>query len=218
LLESSEGYTPLAGTRLRLSFDDGQLSFSAGCNSYFGPYSLCDGKLCASQLGGTQIGCGSELQAQDEWFASFFAASPQLGIAGAALTLEGASATLELLDREVADPDRPLAGRVWSIDTFIQGEAASSLPGTAQPTLEFRTDGTLHVFTTCNGGDGSYTRTGQALTLSPVNYTEAGCSDNRGVVEQRVQSVMSAGELTFEINANRLTVMRGASGLAATTD
>ncbi|MEY4544531.1 MAG: hypothetical protein RL685_726 [Pseudomonadota bacterium] len=218
LLDSSEGYTPIAGTSLRLSFDDGQLSFSAGCNSYSGPYSLCDGKLCVSELGGTEIGCDGDRHTQDEWFASFFTASPQLSIAGATLTLEGASATLELLDREVADPDRPLAGRVWNIDTFFQGGAASSSPGAAQPSVEFRTDGTLRVLTTCNSGNGDYTRNGQVLTLSSVLYTEVGCPDSRGLVEQNVQSVLSAGELTLEINANRLTLMRGNAGLGATTD
>ncbi|MEY2930166.1 MAG: hypothetical protein RL033_915, partial [Pseudomonadota bacterium] len=90
LLESSEGYTPLTGTRLRVSFDDGQLSFSAGCNSYSGPYSLCEGNLCVSGLGGTEIGCDPQRHTQDEWFASFFTARPRLGIAGAALTIEGA--------------------------------------------------------------------------------------------------------------------------------
>jgi heat shock protein HslJ len=218
LLQSAEGYTPLQGTRLRLSFNDSQLSFSAGCNSYSGPYSLCDGKLCVSQLGGTEIGCDTERHTQDEWFASFFEGSPQLDIAGAALTLESASATLELLDREVADPDRPLAGRVWSIDTFIQGGAASSSPATTLPTVEFRINGTLGVFTTCNTGDASYTRSGQVLTLSSVVYTDAGCPDSRRSVEQSVQSVLAEGEITFEISANRLTLMRGSSGLGATTD
>lgn len=217
LLESSEGYTPLAGTRLRLSFNDGQLSFSAGCNSYSGPYSLCDGKLCVSQLGGTEIGCDPQRHTQDEWFASFFEASPQLGITGAALALEGANATLELLDREVADPDRPLAGRVWSIDTFIQGDAASSSPTATPATLEFGTNGRLSVFDTCNGGSATYTRSGQTLTLSAVSFGVGDCSGDV-TADDRVQAVIAEGQLTFAIDANRLTLMRGSAGLGATTD
>jgi heat shock protein HslJ len=217
LLKSAQGYTPIAGTRLRLSFDAGQLSFNAGCNSYAGPYSICAGKLCVSDLGGTLIGCDAELHTQDEWFASFFAAAPRLDVAGAALTLQGASATLELLDRELADPDRPLTGRVWTIDTFIQGASASNVPMAVRPTLEFGSDGTLRVFDSCNGGGADYARNGQALTLSSVGYTEVACSGTR-VTEDRVHAVIAEGELTFTIQANRLTLMRGSSGLGATTD
>lgn len=220
LLSSAQGYTLVVGTTLRVSFDDGQLSFNAGCNSVFGAYSLCEGRLCVSQLGTTDIGCDAERHAQDSWLADFFAATPQLSIGGAALTLQGPNATLELLDRELADPDRPLAGRVWRVDTFFQGGAGSSLPLTAPPTLEFESDGTFSVFDTCNQGEGTYTRSGLTLTVSPVAFTEAGCP---GATQDQVSARMHelflpGGELTFEIEANRLTLMRGSSGVAALTD
>jgi heat shock protein HslJ len=217
LLSSAEGYAPIAGTRLRLGFSPGQLSFNAGCNSYSGPYSVCAGKLCVSELQGTTIGCDLDLQRQDEWFSSFFGAAPEFSIAGAALTLQGAGATLELLDRELADPDRPLTGRVWSIDTFIQGAVASSSLLASPPTLEFGTDGTLQVFDSCNGGSVDYTRNGQTLTLSSVRFSEAGCTGTRAT-EDGVHAVIAQGELSFEINANRLTLTRGSSGLGAKTD
>lgn len=220
LLSSAQGYTLVAGTTLRVAFDDGQLSFSAGCNSVFGEYSLCDGRLCVSQLGTTDIGCDAERHAQDTWLADFFAAAPQLSIAGAALTLQGANATLELLDREVADPDRPLTGRVWSVDTFFQGGSASGFPLTTPPTLEFESGGRLSVFDTCNQGEGTYTRSGLTLTVSPVAFTEAGCPGaTQMLVSARLHELfLPGGELTFEIEANRLTLMRGSAGVAALTD
>lgn len=217
LLRSAQGYTQVAGTTLRVSFDDGQLSLSAGCNTVFGAYSLCDGRLCVSDLGTTDIGCDAERHAQDEWLADFLSASPLLDVAGAALTLQGADATLELLDREVADPDRPLTGRLWRVDTFFQGGAASGFPLTIPPTVEFGSDGQLAVFDACNEGDGTYTRSGQTLTLSPIGFTEVAC---RGEAERQVSARMHelflpGGELTFQIEANRLTLMRGTFGLGA---
>jgi heat shock protein HslJ len=218
LLTSSPGYTPIAGSRLQLGFSPGEFSFNAGCNSYSGPYSVCDGKLCVAELGSTTIGCDAARQTQDEWFVSFFSAEPQLDIAGAALTLQGAGATLELLDQELADPDRPLTGRVWSIDTFIQGATASSFPMlTAPPTLEFGNDGTLTVFDGCNGGSANYTRDGQRLTLSSLGFTEVACSGTRAT-EERVHAVIAEGELIVEIDAKRLTLTHGDSGLGAKTD
>jgi heat shock protein HslJ len=220
LLESAQGYTPVPGTRLRLAFQADTLSFSAGCNGFSGSYSLCGDRLCISEGGGTEIGCAPELAAQDSWFGSFFfEASPRLSLSGAALTLEGTSATLQLLDRELADPDRPLTGRVWKIDTFFQGGAASSSPSTLPPTLQLSADGTLHVFTTCNEADATYTRSGQTLTLSTVAYTDRACGPSgNGSVEQSVQQVIRAGDLSVQIDANHLTLMRGTTGLGATTD
>ena len=219
LLQSADGFTPVANTTLRLSFKETELGFSGGCNSYFGTYSLCDGKLCVSSLGSTDIGCEPALQAQDTWVSGFLQGSPTLTQAGPALTLSGDGATLELLDREVADPDRPLTGRTWTVDTFIDGDSASNFPGQGSPTLQFAADGSLTVFTTCNTGNGSYTRDGDTLTIAPVLYTEAGCGTaGSAQAEERVMQVMTAGEVTVAIDSARLTITRGTLGLGATTD
>ena len=81
----------------------------------------------------------------------------RIDLAGDHLTLSTADATLVFLDREVADPDRPLAGVTWSIDTMIDdGSASSMVAGVATPTMEFGADGSFRVFTTCTTGEGSY--------------------------------------------------------------
>jgi heat shock protein HslJ len=218
LLDSAEGYTPVPDTKVRLSFKDDQLSFSAGCNSYSGPYSMCDGRLCVTELGGTEIGCPPAQQAQDEWFADFLTSSPAVAQAGATLTLTGAAATLEFLDREVADPDRPLTGRTWTVDTFIENGAATNSPSQTPATLQFGSDGSLSVFTTCNGGQGNYTRNGQTLTFASVGITGLSCGPTgSATTEARMGRVLADGDVTFEIDAGRLTLTRGAIGLSATT-
>jgi heat shock protein HslJ len=219
LLDSAEGYTPVPGTTIRLSFDADQLSFSAGCNSYSGPYSLCEGKLCASSFGGTEIGCEPARQTQDQWVADFMLASPEVTQVGATLTLAGVDATLEFLDREVADADRPLTGRTWTVDTFIENGAATNFPSQVPPTLEFGVDGKLTLFTTCNGGGGSYTRNGQTLTIASVGITAVECGPTGSAPsEQRMMRVLADGEVSFEIDAGRLTIMRGPIGLSATAE
>jgi heat shock protein HslJ len=216
LLQTTDGYTPRVPSPLQLSFEDGQLSFRASCNSFFGQYSVCGGRLCVSDLGGTLIGCDSDLQEQDEWFADFFTASPELSLAGAALRLRTAAASLELLDREVATPDLPLTGRQWMIDTLVQNGAASNIPGGIPPVLSFDTDGKLSVFDGCNNGGANYTRSGQTLTLSSVSFDERACDGTRST-EEGIHAVIAEGELSFEIDANRLTLTRGGSGLSAVT-
>jgi heat shock protein HslJ len=219
LLQSARGYTPLTGRAIRLSFFEAdRLRFDAGCNQIFGDYSLCAGKLCAPDLLATQVGCGAERQAQDEWFQAFLASSPRLTLSGAALTLAGEQATLELLDIELADPDRPLAGRVWTIDSFLEGAAMSSFPLLTPPTLEFSADGSLRVFTTCNTGEGTYTRTGSTLALAGLTYAQEPCdATGSREAQDRIEAVMTDGELSFEIEAARLTVHQGMPGLSATS-
>ncbi|MEO8180230.1 MAG: META domain-containing protein [Deltaproteobacteria bacterium] len=219
LLESAEGFSPVASTTVRLSFEQTELSFYAGCNTHSGSYSPCGEDLCIRALGSTEIGCASELQAQDQWLAGFMTARPRLSLDGDRLTLSGADATLAFLDRELADPDRPLTGRVWLIDTFIDGDAASNIPLPSSPTVSFDEQGRAQIFTTCNTGTGAYTRQGRQLLLSDVLYTEAACaSAASAAADARIQRVLSDGTLTAEIEAARLTLTRAEVGLSATTD
>lgn len=221
LLDSAEGFTPVEGTTVRLSFDATELRFNAGCNSFFGPYSLCDGKLCASGLGGTEIGCDAPLQAQDEWLRGFLTSSPTLTQAGARVTLEGTEATLEFLDREQANPDRSLTGRTWAIDTLIDGGAASSVPTEAVPTVIFQDDGVFQANTTCASGSGTYSVGNGELTVSGLGgFVELPCPPTGSeVVQGRILQVLGGdGTVEFEIEAARLTLMRGTVGLSATTE
>jgi heat shock protein HslJ len=118
----------------------------------------------------------------------------------------------------VADPDRPLAGPIWTIDTLIDGGAASNVPTAATPTLQFGSDGTIEVFTGCNSGTGSYTREGQTLVLSAIPYTLRGCAAAETAVGSHVTRVINAGEVTFEIDAARLSIQRGDIGIRALTE
>jgi heat shock protein HslJ len=220
LLESAEGFMPVQGTTVRLSFDATSLNVSGGCNSLSGSYSLCDGRICVGDLSTTDIGCGSALHAQDTWLGDFFGASPLAVQSGARLTLEGTEATLAFLDREVADPDRPLVGPTWRIDTIIRGSGPSSGASSVAitPTLEFRTDGEYGVFTGCQTGYGTYTVAGDSITLSGAAYTEEGCLPANEAVHDHVVEVLAEGTATYEIEARRLTITREDVGLSATTD
>jgi len=224
LLESSEGFTPVSDTTLRVHFsgEDGQptFGFHAGCNHHSGPYQVRDGRLVLEGLGSTAIGCEQPLSDQDSFLASFFTAGPALQLDGDRLTFTGDSATLVFLDREMADPDRPLTGRLWTIDTFISGDGASSLALDPPPTVRFEQDGTtIDVFSGCNSASGTFTQTSGELTLRGLGYTERGCPEpNAMMAEAHVQAVLTDGIVRLEIEASRLTLMRGERGLAATTD
>src|SRR5262245_63953243 len=48
--------------------------------------------------------------------------------AGDKLTLTSGTTVVSLQDREVAEPDLPLTGTTWTVDTLLAGGAASSIP------------------------------------------------------------------------------------------
>lgn len=217
--ESVMGYEFVAGTKLSVGFTQTDFSFNAGCNGFGGTYNVCDGKLCIEDMASTTLGCDAERHAQDEWFGDFFSSRPELSLDGDRLTLKSDDATFVLLDREVANPDRSLTGRVWSIDTFIRGGSATNRMLEAPPTVSFDEDGTLHVFSGCNSGEGSFEATDTSIELGAIAFTERGCEDeNISAAEADVQEVLQAGTVSFEISTARLTLMRGDVGLGATTE
>lgn len=215
LLTSSTGFQPVAGTTVRLSFQERELALSAGCNHLGGPYDIRDQRLIVDGLAATEIGCEADLHAQDEWLAEFITGRPRITRDGDQLTLTGATATLTLLDREVADPDQALAGAPWTIDSIIMDGAVGNYPSPRDPTLTFRADGSFEIDTTCNTGTGKYAVSRETLTLSDVEYTLQACSGPAAFVEAHVQKVIADGTMKFAIEARRLTIERGSVGVGA---
>jgi len=217
LFESADGFVPVEGTTVRVSFRAGEVSFNAGCNSHSGSYSVANGKLVVQSLGSTLLGCDAARHEQDEWLADFITSSPALDLDGDVLTLEGAFATLRFLDREVADPDRTLTSGTWIIDTLIQGGVAQG--GFAvEPTVRFNA-GSVQVFTGCNAGAGEYSVSGDEITVSGMTYTEEVCEAVDVIpIEEHIEQVIIDGILIHQIEAARLTIMRGDLGVMATTE
>ena len=74
----------------------------------------------------TEMACPGGRMEQDTWVADFLSAGPRMSLDGDQLTLTGSTITMVLTDRRVVDPDRPLAGTRWVVDTIFQGDTASS--------------------------------------------------------------------------------------------
>ncbi len=194
------------GSRLRLTFEDGRLSAQAGCNTMSGGYRTEDGRLVVEQLAMTQMGCPEELMEQDAWLADLLGGGPTVEADGDGLVLTSGSTVVTLLDRVVADPDRPLADTVWRVESLISGDAVSSTPGEAEASLTFHEDGTLEVDAGCNRGASSWSADGDTVTLGAVGLTRMACDDDRSALERAVMEVLEAVELQVEISADRLTL------------
>jgi heat shock protein HslJ len=205
--EKGQARPLVAGTRIRLSFtDDGRLVASAGCNSMSGQAEVRDGRLVVAELAQTEMGCDPDRHAQDQWLAELLGSRPRFDLVGDELTLTGESAGIRLQDRVVADPDRPLHGTRWVVDTVYDGDAASSVPQGAEAHMTLG-DGTFGGSTGCNqmGGDAATDEGAGTITFSDVIATKIACGADKMSLERAVLSVLD-GVVAYEIKADRLTL------------
>jgi heat shock protein HslJ len=209
-----EGYELVDGTQVELTFDGANVGAVAGCNQMGSTWSLEGDVLVVPEPAMTAMACEpAALMDQDTWLAAVLTSRPTVALDGDTLTLSADRTFVTLVDRETADPDRPLEGTTWNLDSIVAGDAVSSLPaGAGTPTLRFD-GGELTVDTGCNTGSGRYTVAGADITIEPIALTRRACLDEAsGAVEQAMLTVLT-GTVGFEIDADVLTLTNGANGL-----
>jgi heat shock protein HslJ len=101
-----------------------------------------------------------------------------------------------------------LAGTDWVLTAF---DGNSPIAGT-QLTIEFE-DGQVSGNTGCNLFSGSYQVDGDSISFSGLAWTERGCIDPEGVMEQerRYMELLGAAE-RFELGEDELKIYAGSSG------
>lgn len=193
-------------TRVSLWFaDDGRLVANAGCNTLAGPVTLDGGKIeTTGDLSMTEMGCDAPLHAQDEWLAKLLQASPSWRLDGDELVVTGADAELVLLDRSVAEPDRPVEGTRWQLDTIFSAGTASSLPAGADAHLTFD-GGRVTGSTGCNTLEGPAAIAGSTIEFGQLSMTRKACPDGLAAVEQAIVAVLQ-GDVPFEVESGQLTL------------
>ncbi len=205
-----EGHALVAGSTVRLTFQGGQLSANAGCNSMSGAYRISADRLVVEQLATTEMGCDAPFMDQDRWVADLLDGST-ITLDGDMLMLTKLAVRLTLLDREVADPDRPLTGTRWVVDGLIGSGAVSSVPINVVAALTFA-DGLVDVEAGCNQGGGSVTITDATIEFGPIGLTKRACEPGAMTVEQAVTATLS-GTTRYMIEAGSLTIEAGGVGL-----
>ena len=201
-------------TSIRLTFNkDGQLGVNAGCNHMGGTYRIEGGILRFEGGAMTEMGCDEPRHKQDDWVSAFLGSRPTVALAGNDLTLTAGDLVIRFLDREIADPDLPLVGPTWTVNTILSGDAASSIPDGVLATLTFAAGGRVEVQPGCNQGGGSYAIEGNRIRFADIVLTKMACDGARGQMEAAVLAVLGADNLTFAIEAGSLTLQAGAQGL-----
>jgi heat shock protein HslJ len=203
----------VAGTRIRIGFQDGNLSASAGCNTMGGPFRIEGGVLVTDSLATTEMGCDAERHAQDQWLAELLGSRPKVRVAGDELTLEGGAIIVRLIDRKVVEPDVAIVGPTWIAVSIISGDSVSSIPAGVTASVAFNANGTISVNAGCNQGGGSWKPVAGGIELSGLGMTKKACDGAAGQLESAVMAVLGAGTMSAAIDGTMLTLQAGARGL-----
>jgi heat shock protein HslJ len=204
----------VSGSRVTLSFTDDGLRAHAGCNS-MGGTARFDGARLVVQGGltMTEMGCEPKLMEQDQWLAGLLSAGAQLTVDGDRLVLTSGRTVIELVDRRVADPDRPLVGTTWTLDGFVDGDTASSVPGGVAVTLRLDGQGRVALDLGCNTGTGSVRVDGSTLRFGAIRSTTLPCPSLESSVGGQVLDVLDGAAVTADVEAGTLTLTNGSRGL-----
>ncbi|MFE3293328.1 META domain-containing protein [Rhodococcus sp. NPDC059234] len=186
-----------------------RISATAGCNRASGTADLSDGKLTTGPLATTMMACVGDRAGADAWMTGFLESTPAWTLTGDTLTLRSDSTTVTLLDKKVAQPDRPLVGTTWVVDTIIDPNAVTTSAALEQstPTLTVAADGTVSGSTGCNRFTGTAEVSGDTVTFGPLATTRMACPEDVAQVERAVLAVLD-GPTTATIDSDRLRLMR----------
>ncbi|MFE7800774.1 META domain-containing protein [Nocardia sp. NPDC057440] len=199
--------TPIpGGGPLTLTFADDRISAAAGCNTFNGAVALDDHKLKVSALAGTLMACPGDRAGTDEWLTTLLSSTPGWQLDDTKLTLNGTNSTVHLLDKKVAQPDKPLTGTTWVVTEIITPDARtrSQTIDEVKPTLTIAADGAVSGSGGCNRLTGRATIAGSDVTFQ-VGSTRMLCPPEVMDVENAVLEALD-GRTTATIDANTLTL------------
>jgi len=201
------------GSELRITFKNGQLNATAGCNTISGGYAMAGDVLVVDQLGMTEMACQPPaLMTQEQWFNGLLGSRPTLALAGDSLTVTAGGTVIQMTDRVVAEPDANLVGPVWTVESIIAGESVASAPQGATATMQFGPTGVVTVNDGCNSGVGRYIADANTITFTNIARTLVGCTGSAGTLAAAVTQVLGGG-VHYSIDGQTLTLIVGGSGL-----
>jgi heat shock protein HslJ len=206
-VEGTETPVP-AGVVVTAVFADGQVTGSAGCNTYNASFTASGSNLTFGTAATTAMACDPAVNAfEQEYLANLDAAASYTATADALTIYE--SGGKQLLAYEAAPAD-PLLGE-WNVTGYNNGAEAviSPIAGTTL-TATFMPDGTVSGNAGCNTFNGPYTLDGTSLTVGPLATTMKACEQD--VMDQETQFLTALQTPTNVETSGATVTLRAESG------
>jgi heat shock protein HslJ len=197
-----------------VTFANGSVSGSGGCNRYTASYTVDDGKLTIGLAASTMMACPEPQTAVEQPFMAALAATMAYKIEDGQLSLLDAGgrkiATFKM-QQAVA-----LKGVTWRATVYNNGRgAAVSLIGGSKITATFG-DGVLSGSAGCNHYRAAYITEGSSITIQAPAATRKACSRPDGVMQQENQYLKAlTTAATYAIQGRQLELRTAKDALVA---
>jgi heat shock protein HslJ len=159
--------------------DDGTVQVVADCNRGSSSYSARNGSISFGPMAMTMAVCGPD--SFSDGFVRALGAAAVYGLDGDTLLLDlpADSGTLKLAE-DPPQPEEPeldpeLMGKAWQWYEFVSPVDTVVVEDPERYTVEFASDGTVHIRADCNRVNGKYTAGASRIDIEAMAMTRAMC-------------------------------------------
>jgi heat shock protein HslJ len=217
LVEATIDGAPLelpADAPVTLTIDGTQVGGRSACNSYFGDIVVENGEVRFGQMGMTMMACEEPAMSIETAYHGALGRIRVATMEGETLVLAGDGVSLRF-EPVPPVPTAELVDTLWTLDTLITGEVATSVAGDPA-TLRIASDLSFEGSTGCRSFDGRLTETGGTLTATEMAMTDQACPPELAAQDAHVTSVLGDG-FSPAVEGARLTLTSaGGQGLGYT--
>lgn len=213
------------GTQITAFFDTaGKVAGSAGCNQYTASYQATLNGLSIGAPATTRMTCGEPagIMTQETAYLMTIQGASGYSISGNTLTVTD-SGGKAILTYSTVPPYQmtaaPLTGTMWYLNSYIDAQGNPWTPGAAYPvSLQFSDGGNVTGNSGCNSYSGTYTMSGNSITISGFAVTLMYCGDP-GVMtlEQTYLTVLPMMKV-YKISGDQLILSDGTGKISMIFD
>lgn len=205
---------------ITVTIDGDEIRGTAACNQFGGRLDLAadagHGTLAVVDVFVTEMACEPvAMQLEQAFLAALRVVDSYEAADGVYVAQAGQPTNFHLRAVEPTEPT-PLTGTTWVLDTYIEGDAASSWPGMELVHITFAEEGSLDGATACVGFDGGYSLSGDRLSFERLDRLEIAdlskCDDGDAELSAHVFDVLEGSGIRATIDGDRLTIESDTSG------
>ena len=203
-----------AGINANARLIAGKVTGKAGCNNYFGEYSLGPGGLLVfpGKLGATMMACPPPISDLEQRY---------LGLLPEVTAYRLQDRSLSMLDKEghillefVARKPVSLENTAWQAGGINNGRGGVVSSGTTALANALFSDGKVTGSAGCNRFTAAYRTSDNQITIEQTSTTRMYCGEPEGIMDQEQQYLAALSRArTFTIKFDRLELRDGAGAL-----
>lgn len=206
----------LPNTEITAFFDGGgRVSGSAGCNQYTASYSGTLNNLAIGTPATTKMNCPSPpgTMSQESLYLTTLQGASTFRIDGDILTIMDSNGRSILAYSRIPPgvlTPAPLTGTTWYLNSFVDAIGNFWTPGPMYPiSLQLTDDGALTGNAGCNNYFGSYTLSGNTITIGTLGSTVMFCNET-GIMDLETTYLAVLPRMTlYQVSGNELTFSDG---------